>query len=219
MSVDTAGATAGYCWLASKRWEADLEVFALELEQGRNWQQALPCLLRLLRAYGESLPVNDGNTKPYTGLSLNFGRTHPVYEILGNSVASRDEPPYAWYVRVPDLPAFVELIAPVLEARVARSIHAGHTGDVKINLYDDGIHLQFENGTITSVAPWQKPAYSDDGICGCPPLVFLKLLFGYRSLAELRTMFPDVWTTPEGESLVNTLFPAQPSVVSSLNYI
>ena len=37
----------------------------------------------------------------------------------------REEPPYAWYVRVPDMPAFLRHIAPVLEARLGGIDHAG----------------------------------------------------------------------------------------------
>jgi hypothetical protein len=46
-----------------------------------------------------------------------------------------------------------------------------------------------------------------------PPLVFLQLLFGYRSLAELRYAFPDCEASHEGTLLLNALFPKQPSLV------
>jgi hypothetical protein len=48
---------------------------------------------------------------------------------------------------------------------------------------------------------------------GFPPGVFLQLLFGRRTLAELRHILPDVWATPEAEVLLDILFPRRPSHV------
>ena len=44
-------------------------------------------------------------------------------------------------------------------------------------------------------------------------IVFLQLLFGYRSLDDLRFAFPDVWVKDEAELLLKTLFPMKPSWV------
>ena len=49
-----------------------------------------------------------------------------------------------------------------------------------------------------------------------PPLVFLKLVFGYRSLEELHYAYPDCWAT-EGDALtLEALFPKQPSWLRQL---
>ena len=51
-----------------------------------------------------------------------------------------------------------------------------------------------------------------------PPLVFLQLLFGHRSLAELRYALPDVRTDgEESRVLLESLFPARPSWVMPLD--
>ena len=44
-----------------------------------------------------------------------------------------------------------------------------------------------------------------------PPLVFLQLLFGHRSLEELRYAFPDVWADDTARPLLEALFPSRPS--------
>ena len=36
---------------------------------------------------------------------------------------------YAYYLRVPDLPAFMRRIGPVLEKRLAESVAIGYSGD------------------------------------------------------------------------------------------
>ncbi len=55
-------------------------------------------------------------------------------------------PPYAWYIRVPDLPAFLRRIAPVLERRLVASVVAGHTGELALSFYRTGIRLTFADG-------------------------------------------------------------------------
>jgi hypothetical protein len=46
--------------------------------------------------------------------------------------------------------------------------------------------------------------------------VFLQLLFGRRSLADLRYAFPDAWANDEATMLLETLFPQQPSWIANL---
>jgi hypothetical protein len=216
MIVDRSGEIVGYTWLAAKRWDSDLVVFALQLAANTNWQAATPGLLRALRTHGEQTPVTDEKTKPFSAINLNLGRAHPIYAVLPETLASRVVPPYAWCVRVPDVPGFIQHIAPVLEARIASSIITGYSGDLKVDFYRRGLRVQFADGRLTVAEPWRAPAYGSDANAGFPPLVFLKLLFGYRSLDDLRASFPDAWASPEAALLLNTLFPTQPSVVQPL---
>lgn len=77
-------------------------------------------------------------------------------------------------------------------------------------------------GCSSSRASWRAsshgaPAYGDGADAGCPPLLFLQLLFCYRSLAELRAFFPDVWVNDGTAPLLDALFPKLPSNVYSLN--
>jgi len=43
------------------------------------------------------------------------------------------------------------------------------------------------------------------------------LLLGYRSLDELRAIFPDVWAKDDKRLLIDLLFPKQPSIVEPLS--
>jgi hypothetical protein len=45
----------------------------------------------------------------------------------------------------------------------------------------------------------------------------LQLLFGYRSLDELRRIYPDVWAEGEATALLNALFPRRPSMLVPLD--
>jgi hypothetical protein len=74
----------------------------------------------------------------------------------------------------------------------------------------------FDRGKLTTVEDWQRPTWDANKDGGFPPLVFLQLLFGYRSLDELRFAFPDVRVNDNVELLVKALFPSRASWVASL---
>ena len=216
MIVDNAGQVYGYTWLTASRRGRAFYVSALELAPHVNWQTAVPCLLRALSEQGKATPVTKPDAEPFSEIRFQLGRSHPLYEVMGKNLAPRYDPPYAWYLRVPDVPAFIQHIAPVLEERLANSLLTGYTGELKFDLYRGGLRLQFEQGKLAQVEPWRAPAFGDDAQSGCPLLTFLQLLFCYRSLSELRAIFPDVWANEDATLLIDTLFPVKPSRVKPL---
>ncbi len=211
MIVDATGKAQGYAFVASGRGDkgANFAVFALDVLPEVNLRGMMPSLLRELQKYGSQVPVR--KTKEGVALSqisFNLGRSHRVYDALGDLAPFYDAP-YAWYVRVRDIPAFLQHIAPVLERRLERSIVADYTGELKIDLYRGGLRLVFEHGKLTMAEQWRVPVYDSNAGAGCPALVFLQLLFCHRSLDELRHMFPDVWAEGDTEIVLKALFPAQ----------
>jgi hypothetical protein len=135
-----------------------------------------------------------------------------VYQVIPERLPATRKP-YAWYVRVADLPDFLRHIAPVLEQRLAKSFLVGHTGDLKLNFYRSGLRLVFAHGKLTAVEPWASTR-EDWGSAGFPDHTFLQLLFGYRTMEELNYAFADCWTgSDEARVLLNTLFPKQASHV------
>lgn len=212
--VDGAGTARGYVRTSSKRWGADLWVWDWAVSDGVPLRAAGLATLRALRAVGEAMPGSGPSAKPFASICLNLGREHPLYAALGEAVAPRSIPPYAWYVRVPDLPLFLRRVAPVLERRLASSAIAGHTGELRLDFYRGGLHLTFADGRLTGAAPWQRPVWGERQGASFPPLVFLQLLFGHRSLAELRAAFPDVRADDEATPLLDTLFPKRLSWVT-----
>jgi hypothetical protein len=139
-----------------------------------------------------------------------FGTTHPVYEIFRDRLP-RIRDPYAWYVRIPDLPGFLRHIAPVLEKRIAESLIVGYSGEVKVSFYRSGLHLKLEKGRLAEVESW-KPSNEDRGEAAFPDLTFLQMIFGYRSFDELEQSYADCFTSAEEARLLLTaLFPKKPS--------
>ncbi len=215
MIVDASGKAQGFILLPRKRWGRSLHLNMMEVAPGVNVQAMMPSVLRGLRAHGAQMLVGEENKEPFSEIAFSLGRNHPVYDALG-PLAPVYEPPYAWYVRVGDLPAFIKHIAPALQKRLASSSIANYTGEIKIDFYRGGLRLAFKDGLLTAAEPWRTPIYSAEPSAGFPPLVFLQLLFGHRSLEELRAAFPDAWANNETTLVLKTLFPSRASYVLPL---
>ncbi len=208
MIVDDAGEVQGYLLVATKRWGKSLDVYALNIAAGVSWQAVTLPLLRALQAYGMQIPAVRPDVPLFHEISFWLGSAHPVYEVLGETLAPFYEPPYAWYVRVPDVLAFIRHIAPALEKRIANSTAAFYTGEFTLDFFRGGMHMVLDKGHITRIELWHAPAYQNTADASCPSLVFLQLLFGYRSLDELRYAYPDVRVeNSNAEVLLNALFP------------
>ncbi|HET8910152.1 MAG TPA: GNAT family N-acetyltransferase [Ktedonobacteraceae bacterium] len=179
---------------------------------GINLQALLPSLLRGLKSLGEQLPPRIQKYAQFKGLILSLPREHPILQVLGNSYGADYGKPYAWYLRVNNLPHFLHRIKPVLEQRLAVSPLSGYSGDLKLDFYRGGLRLTFEQGRIATIEDWRRPvAWEDNEESGFPPKVFWQILFGYRSLEELEFAYPDVSVKDEYRLLLKTLFPKQNS--------
>jgi hypothetical protein len=219
MVVDGGGQVCGYAALATKRRGRVLTVINLELYPHVNWQAAIHDLLRAFCAAGRETPGQPGEAQPFGELSLSLGRTHAAYDVLDETLLARSAGLYAWYVRVADVPGFVRHVAPVLEQRLAGSILAGYSGELRCDFYKGGLRLLWEKGKLLAAEPWTSTEWGDDAELGCPPLVFLQLLFGYHSIAELEEFYPDVETKNRAAALLaDILFPKRQSVVRAMDF-
>jgi hypothetical protein len=205
-----AGDRIGLLIHPSLLWHVGMGVTLWELVPGVSWLEVAPSLLRYLKHVASQYAAEAGRSCP--GFALSLGAEHPAYNVLHAMVAATHRP-YAWYLRVADLPAFVVRIASALERRLAESPAAGYTGELKLSFYRDGLHLVFENGRLIHCTGF-RPLPDVRDSAGFPGLTFLQLLFGYRSLEQLRDAFPDCWV--EGDTprvLLEALFPRLPSHV------
>ena len=197
----------GYFAQSPSLGSSGVRAFHYELAPGISWLDVTPYVIRSLWESGQEFGRKEN--RPCTTFSFLLGAEHPVYDVLGNSVVNGGQP-YAWYLRVPDLVAFVNHIKPVLENRLANSIACGHSGEYLIGMYPNGIRLTLENGRI-HFDPW-KPDHADHGSAGFPMHTFLQILFGYRSFEELKYAFPDCWWSDASTRIVvNALFPKKSS--------
>ena len=190
-------------------WGNALHAFVYELKPGVSWLAVTPSVMRYLLATGERYAERD-RRKEFASVAFWLGSAHPVYEVIP-SLLPRTREPYAFYVRVPDLPGFVRRIAPVLERRLAESVAVGYTGELRLDFYRDGLRMVFERGRLVNVEPWGR---GERRSAAFPDLTFLQMLFGHRSLDELHLAYRDCFAEgDEARLLLSVLFPKNPSSV------
>lgn len=207
---DATGEPAGYVCHLREYQDGSMQVEGYELADGVSWLETTPFVLRELAEVGHKRASS--GEKP-ASLTFELGERHPLYEVVLEPplyrLDRRDH--YSFYVRVPDLPVFLRHTAPVFEQRLAASVAAGHTGELKLSFYGGGLFLKLERGRLGKIEDWSATE-RDQGDAAFPDLTFLQLLFGYRSLEELDFAFADC-SPGEGDArvLLGALFPRRPS--------
>jgi hypothetical protein len=192
-------------------WGSALGVRLFETRPGTPVLATAPSVLRYLDATGVAYAQRAG--KAFETISFELGEAHPLYDTVPLRLPEVGRP-YAWFIRVPDLPAFLRRVAPALEDRLADSPQAGYSGELTISRFRDGVRLRFREGRIT-VEAW-TPRRVEEGDAAFPERSFLPLLFGFRSLAEILHAYPDA-TAPgdAARALLPILFPKRDSNVWS----
>lgn len=177
-------------------------VHQLELIREANRLHVMYRLLRHLRAYGESL-APEGGEKTVDELYLGLGGDHPLYEVLGSPAI--EEKPYAWYIRVPNLIAFLNRVRPALERNLKGTIAEGCSTEEWLSFYRSGLKIVIDRGQITAIQTWAP--VQGEHTARFPDLTFLQLLCGRRRLAELEAAFPDCTADHHTRVLLDCLFP------------
>jgi hypothetical protein len=193
---DASGRAAGYFRLPDFHFDEELAVS--EVSQ-LNWDTALAMLHWLKQAAAE-------RSKPGIRLNLPAGCTLMQ---AARALGAHDLGTYAWQVHVPDLAALLRAIGPVLEQRLAASPFAGLSRDLQICSYRDSISLRFEAGRLATVAA-SGPA---EGAINFPPLTFTPVLFGHRTVEQMRLAYPDISVDGSVRLLFETLFPPVASFI------
>lgn len=193
---------------------AILLVTGYELDAGFSYLAVTPAVIRYLWKTGQELAPQTGAV--FSSFRFWLGSAHPAYAgAAGHLVQERM--PYAYYVRIPDLPLFLKTIQPALEQRLADSPYAGYSGEIKISFYRDGLRLVFDCGHLATAEAWKPVQSVDEGSAGFPNLTFLQLLLGYRSFADLRYAYADCWAKDETRVLLDVLFPKKSSAVWAIS--
>jgi len=216
----TAGEPVGMLRRGHRLRDGVMATGIYELRAGTPWPAVTPSVIRYLHATGEEYVRRDGGE--YSGgFALSLGVEHPAYGAMADRLPVV-EPPDAWYLRVPDLPDFLRHVAPALEQRLKETIGAAHTGDLVLGFVHGGLRMRLEEGRISSVesrTPTQDDLSATDATVDAlfPELVFLQLLFGFRSLEEIEYAYPDCKVTSnEARALLGALFPKRHSMVYAI---
>lgn len=203
------GERVGYLAHPWYSWGISCPVQAYELKPAISWLDVTPSVVRHMWDLGKTVCESEGKTR--SAFTFALAGSHPVYEVLRDNLP-RVRQPYCWYMRVPDLPGFIRHIAPVLEHRLENSLIPGFSGVVRISFYRSGLRLGFEHGKLSIAEAWQPGPKENEGDIAFPNLVFLQLLFGHRTLDELKQSYADCWWDGDRvRLLLTTLFPRKPS--------
>jgi hypothetical protein len=201
---EPVGLVCHWTWIAERR----LETVLYEIVPERSWTEVTPSVLRGLRTVGQELAATHNGTLERLGVTC--VPAHPIVRLHPGWLEQARRPFYA-YVRIGDLAALLQRVAPVLERRLAASPLAGYTGELAVSFYRDGLRLRFERGWLAAVTRW-LPTTEEVGDAGFPGLTFLQMLLGARTLEQIEDAFPDCWaSSPRVRALLTTLFPAEPS--------
>lgn len=206
--ADKQGHSKGFLVYPDSLWGKDKAIFPFEVIEGHSWLDVIPAVIRRLWLVGQENAAKDEKSS-CTGIRFNFGTSHPSYPLIEQWLPI-SVPPYSWYMRVGDLPAFLRHIAPVLEKRLAASPLTGYSGEFIFNFYTNGLKMIFDNGKIKSVENWQ-PGIHKNGHVRVPGTTFNHLLFGHRNIDEIQYLYAEAGVNKSMKALLTTLFPKQPT--------
>ena len=207
---DLKGEPAGFIGVPPIKWRENSVVTVYELASGQAWSAVTPSVARFLWRRGKELAKIHNLSQERFGFML--GEAHPAYDVIASRLPQVDKP-YAYYMRVPDLLAFLHEIIPALEARLEDSPFDYYTGEVKLGFYCHGIKLVFKHGHLDEIEKI-GPEALENPTASFPGLTFLQLLFGHRSMDELDHALADCYAkNEECKNLLNALFPKKPSDV------
>ena len=190
-----------------------VNVTGYELAEGVSWSEVTPVVMRYMQG-----TVNGICSGMIERTNFSLGTHHPAYD-LAKDFFPNSARPYAWYLRVPDMVNFLKHIGSVLEHRIAGSCLSGYTGDIKISFVTDGVRIFFRSGRLVEVIQW-FPTQDDSRLAPkvrdalYPGNTFLPLLFGFKSIDDLESAFPDcLVSSAEARQLLSILFPKKASWV------
>jgi hypothetical protein len=119
------------------------------------------------------------------------------------------------YARVADPVALLQVLQPVLSARLAASPLADAEVVVTISTFADAVRLAYAGGAVTEVT--RVPAVEDPWVeheCGVAPDWFPALALGRWGARELQDRVDDVGLGRHAE-LLGVLFPRRPADVAT----
>jgi len=209
------GEVVGSLWSNRVRGVSSIGVFSLSTEPHIQLAEIYPSICRQLVQIADTIPIWDNKTGTPEQIQFGLGVDHPIYRIIEQGMHKNNRP-YAWYIRVADVAQLIQHIVAPLERRLSQSAMAGYNGELTFDFYRSGLQLTFTKGRITATT---LPANdgSRKSTAGYPPHVFLQQLFGLHSIHELKSSYPDVYSSAESEVLLDILFPKQSSWLAPLD--
>lgn len=190
--------TVGVFFLAP--WEGKLDILELYLDDHRH----VDAVLRFATARAQEM-----NRLPVRVVPPNQARVREYVRALSRVQTIWR---YAWYVKIPFIPRFIEVIGPLFAERLKNTEFSRFTGDLTITNYKQGYTLSFDRGAFRAVG--EKSAKNlNEYHLRMPGGALTRLLMGYETYDSLAGHEPDVMCSANMIPLVRALFPQLEAIV------
>lgn len=173
-------------------------------EHGVNSSECIPAILAKIKIdFPGEIQVFGNQADPF----------YQAVEALGGVAQSL----YQWLINVPVPEKLLSRIGPVLEKRLIDAGLNHLSTDLLINFYREAVSVAIKDSRIVGVenrgfVDTSMSAAEQSDLC-IPPDAFVRLVFGYRSLTELRDAWPDLIALPQSRQVIEVLFPPMSSLI------
>ena len=172
-----------------------------------TWDEVEAAILIQLKKVSEENAKSTGKTLKEVGIQL--PPSHPLL-VRTMHIFPHQNQGYAWYVRIPNIIRFLHKIKPVLEENIHNSPYRGLSRMLHINLFRQGIQIEFEKGMIKSIKEW-KAKIHEDGDFLCPESAFIHLVMGHRTSMEIQHLYRDCYGKKDAAQIIDSCFPKRDS--------
>ncbi|MFK7800672.1 MAG: GNAT family N-acetyltransferase [Anaerolineae bacterium] len=211
---DQDGAPVGYVGFTHAR--SGVQIQEIACNPSQSMREFCLYITRTILSFVDQENAKNPKEKQLVRKLLFFlGTDHSAYHALGRQLGKQQKP-YAWYIRIPDIPEFLRHVRPALEKRLADSVMTGHTGTHRITLYREHFALNFKDGSIISIDDYDKKQPQDGDTIFTRP-EFIQLICGHRSFEEINHIHVDCSGNAEAWVLMNILFPKKASNPMGVN--
>jgi GNAT superfamily N-acetyltransferase len=204
----------GYVAVHFDHFMGRIMVYAFVLGQKTSYLAAFDDVLRGIQQAADAY-FADYDKKPKS-IELSTQIPAVVDQLIRYTHGGSFRDPFAWYIRVPDLSAFLNRIRPVLERRLARSGANNYSGTLSVMFFNQyGVVMTFEDGKMIQVEHKAVSPYKHDA--GFPYYTFLDLVFGRHDVDTLRATLPEIFVNKKAAVLLDALFPRTRPLVWGLS--
>lgn len=187
-----------------------VQVYQYTVSDDSSYLATFDDVLRGLVTHGRDMTGDDD--KPAELISFS-GDLPEATDLLARKTGGRlIHPLYAWYMRVPDIGAFLRHVAPVLERRLVGSAAHRFDGEIRLSFYNrSGLLMRFADGRLKAAQTIQIGEERVNGALAYDML--LNLVFGMHSLSEIQAILPECWLDKTAHAILDAIFPKGRSLV------
>ena len=196
-------------------------ILRMEMSASRYWREALPSLLKELREL--TAKAAEGHHDPereIKSIRQDLQPDHPAYVFDDGALGHEPERQYGWYVRVPDVAAFLRKICRRWRHESRLRCTRGSLATLRFALTATELRSALRMA-ILPASNIGKAVHRENASGGYmasarfPGQTFLAVLFGMRSVAETIAAHTDANAgSKSSRHLMETLFPKRSSDLS-----